>query len=68
MNKVKTIFFLTEEEAKQLRKETNDPFIDHLSPHFEMEDGSTIYGKVGGPAVYERWHCELPPNIKNNQV
>lgn len=56
MKKVKRTFFITESEAKELRKKFKDGYIYHQVPHFELEDGTIIYGKIGYPAGGEVWY------------
>ena len=43
------------EEVIVKRKELGDPYIDSKIPHFELESGEVIYGKIGFPAGGERW-------------
>lgn len=56
MKNVKRTFFLTEAEAKAQREITSNPYIDALSPHYEMEDGSISWGLAGGPSTVDRFH------------
>ena len=53
---------MTEEEVKEMRETTGDKFIDYQSPHFRLESGVVLYGKVGYPAAGERYHSELSDN------
>lgn len=62
MKNVKRIFFLTEEEAKIKREILGNKYIDFLSPHYELTDGTMVWGMVGGPATNERWHTSILPN------
>lgn len=64
MTNVRRIFFITEVEAKQLRIEFDDPYIAHDMPHYELEDGTVQYGKLGAPAAYERWYDTPVTNRK----
>lgn len=54
MKEVKKIFFLSEEEVKELHKQ-GDNYIVHEAPHYELEDGTIIYAKVGYPDAYLWW-------------
>lgn len=56
MKNVKRTFFLTEEEVKEQIKITGNRLIDHLSPHYELEDGTILYGLVTGVTDTERFH------------
>ncbi len=58
MQNVRKVFFLSESEAKEKREKLGDAFIDHLMPHYELEDGTIIWGKLGYPAAGERWWAE----------
>lgn len=51
MLNVKRTFFLSEEEAKQI----SDGYITHKLPHYELEDGTIFYGKLGYPADGTNW-------------
>ena len=56
MNKVKSIFFLTKEEVKELQKK--DKFIWEKAnkfPCFELENGKIMYPHYGCPAGGESW-------------
>lgn len=55
MMRVKNIFFLTMEETEREREYTGNHYIDYLSPHFELENGSIIYGCISYPAAGERY-------------
>lgn len=59
MTKVKDIFFLTKGECDDLIEKTGDKFINYLAPHFTLEDGTVMYGKIGGPSAYDTWHEPL---------
>lgn len=57
MKNVKRIFFLGEKEVKAL----GDVYLVSNMPHYELEDGTILYTKAGGPANMEHWVEEIPP-------
>lgn len=52
---VKKTFFITKKMSDELNK--RDGFISHRLPHYELEDGTIMYGKVGYPDG-EAWWSE----------
>lgn len=65
MKNVKRVFFLTEEEVRKINKETGDGYIYERVPHYELEDGTIIYGKIGYPGGGEVWWDNLNPIINS---
>jgi hypothetical protein len=59
MENVKRVFFLTEEEVKEQQKIVGNNLIDHLSPHYELENGEIMWGMIGYPAAGERFHSAV---------
>jgi hypothetical protein len=55
MTNVKRVFFITEEERIAL----NDPYITEHMPHYELEDGTILYTKAGGPSSIDHWVEQL---------
>jgi len=53
MTNVKRVFFITKEERQELNK--IDGYILHDLPHFELEDGRVLYGKMGWPDALAWW-------------
>jgi len=47
---VKRIFFISEDRARWLRKFTDNPWITHKLPAYELMDGSILYADYGFPA------------------
>jgi len=56
MTNVKRVFFITRAEAEKIRKEIGDAYIMEDMPHYELEDGTIMYGGAGAPATYERFY------------
>lgn len=55
MKNVKRTFFLTQEEVKEVNDKFNDGYIIHELPHYELEDGIILYGKIGYPDAKAWW-------------
>lgn len=66
MINVKRTFFITEKEAKKIRIDLDNPYIMHDMPHYELSDGTVLYGCAGTPAAYDRWYS-TPPNKENRK-
>ncbi len=59
MQNVKRTFFLTKEEVKKQQEITGNQYIDYGSPHYELEDGTIMWGQLGYPADGSRWHSAI---------
>ncbi|HUH57848.1 MAG TPA: hypothetical protein VL020_04980 [Pseudomonadales bacterium] len=51
MTNVKRVFFITKEERIAL----GDLYVTENMPHYELEDGTILYTKAGGPSSIEHW-------------
>ena len=59
MTNVKRTFFLTKEECKRIGEETGDEYISPELPHYELDDGTLMYGKQGYSVSMECWWAVL---------
>lgn len=69
MINVKRVFFLTVEETEKLRNESGDGYILNHHPHYELEDGTTLYTRGGASDfAIETIVTEVQPKATNSKV